>query len=304
MNTVINKILSLSIPNGLITHELEKYKAYAIVGMNTIFICICFTIFALRNVESFVQSDFPYLVFFILVIGSMFAFKHIGSFNLSGNLTSLAIYICSFPLALKTGGLYSHDLVSLVLIPIIAFLLADKRSGLVWMGIITASFVSAYIMTIQNSTIFYRGQTLQFPPEYYLSGLIIILCASSLIVYVFKVGQTALTQELIDQRRMLTEQKEQLVQQQMVILKEQAEKEQARILLKKSNEALEQYAYVVSHDLKQPLRSVTSFNELIYAQLENKGLLDERLKEYFGFVRYEAPYRRCTGICKNRVYRQ
>lgn len=284
MNAIINKILSLSIPTGLITHELEKYRAYAIVGINTIFICICVAIFALKNVESFGQHDFPYIVLFILVIGSILAFKHIGSFNLSGNLTSLAIYICSFPLALKTGGLYSHDLVSLVLIPIIAFLLADKRSGLVWMGIIIMSFISAYVLTIQNSTIFYRGQTLQFPPEYYLSGLIIILCAASLIVYVFKVGQTALTQELMEQKKELIEQKEQLVQQRMVILKEQAEKEEAQILLQKSNLALEQYAYVVSHDLKQPLRSVTSFSELIYVQLENQGLLDEKLKEYFGFV--------------------
>jgi len=284
MNTLIDKILSLSIPTGLITHEQEKYRAYTIVGMNFLFAAICLLITVLINLEIIGESDFPYTILLALVIGSILAFKNIGSFILSGNLTTLAIYVCSFPLALKTGGLYSHDLITLLLIPIVAFLLADKLSGWVWVGIITLSILTCYTLAVQDSTVFYRGQTLLFPPEYYLIGLVTLLFASCFTVYIFKIGQLALTKELISQKKKLISQKEQLVKQSKIILKEQAEKEEAQVLLKKSNLALEQYAYVVSHDLKQPLRSVTSFSELILAQLENKGMMDDKLKEYFGFV--------------------
>jgi PAS domain S-box-containing protein len=52
--------------------------------------------------------------------------------------------------------------------------------------------------------------------------------------------------------------------------------------VKKINDELEQFAYVASHDLQEPLRMVTSF----LTQLEKKygGQLDERGKEYIHFA--------------------
>jgi len=52
--------------------------------------------------------------------------------------------------------------------------------------------------------------------------------------------------------------------------------------LKRSNAELEQFAYVVSHDLRQPLRMITSYLGLIEQQLA--GAVDDELKTFFDYA--------------------
>jgi light-regulated signal transduction histidine kinase (bacteriophytochrome) len=64
---------------------------------------------------------------------------------------------------------------------------------------------------------------------------------------------------------------------------EQADKlEKQAEELRRSNESLEQYAYVISHDLQEPLRMVSAYSELI---AENyKGKLDANADKYIEFA--------------------
>jgi len=64
--------------------------------------------------------------------------------------------------------------------------------------------------------------------------------------------------------------------------------------LEKSNHNLEQFAYIASHDLQEPLRKIRTFSELLHETLPN---LDEQSKAYFDKIDLSA--KRMSGLIKD-----
>lgn len=72
-----------------------------------------------------------------------------------------------------------------------------------------------------------------------------------------------------------------------VTKEKEAEQQEIRARqLEVRNQELEQFAYVASHDLKEPLRTVKSFSEIIKQRYEDR--LDEDANKYLGFISQAA----------------
>lgn len=67
--------------------------------------------------------------------------------------------------------------------------------------------------------------------------------------------------------------------------------EQAIQELQRSNQELEQFAYIASHDLREPLRKIQSFAELLQDDLSTK--LDQDQSRYFGYIMSGAQRMQC-----------
>jgi signal transduction histidine kinase len=69
---------------------------------------------------------------------------------------------------------------------------------------------------------------------------------------------------------------------QALLLERNSQIERQNEQLRKANEELQQFAYISSHDLKEPLRMVGSFAQVIERQYADK--LGEESKQYFHFI--------------------
>ncbi len=88
--------------------------------------------------------------------------------------------------------------------------------------------------------------------------------------------------EILDLATDIEAMRQRIVQELRQVEAAQAELHERNEDLRRSNQELEQFAYVASHDLQEPLRKVTSFVQLLQQRYE--GQLDERADQYIGFA--------------------
>lgn len=88
--------------------------------------------------------------------------------------------------------------------------------------------------------------------------------------------------ELKLQNMQIEQQSARLIEVNKSLNREIIEKESVQQQLLNSNEELERFAYVASHDLKEPLRTIGSFTQILQKQLEPQA--PPETKEYFHFV--------------------
>lgn len=112
--------------------------------------------------------------------------------------------------------------------------------------------------------------------------LLIILCiiAAGFLFYWFRVHSIKVQKKKLQQ--LVDEQTMQLKKSAIEEHKAREDAEEFNQLLQKKNKELEQFVYIASHDLQEPLRTTTSFIELLQRRYQNE--LDENAKKYFDFI--------------------
>jgi len=110
--------------------------------------------------------------------------------------------------------------------------------------------------------------------------VILSLMAAGILFYWFRVHSIKVQKQKLQQ--LVAEQTMQLKQSAIEEHKARKDAEEFNQLLQKKNEELEQFVYIASHDLQEPLRTTTSFIELLKKKYQNE--LDENANKYFDFI--------------------
>ncbi|MDB5280212.1 MAG: hypothetical protein JWR61_5167 [Ferruginibacter sp.] len=109
-----------------------------------------------------------------------------------------------------------------------------------------------------------------------LAGII----SAGVAFYNFRIN--VIKNQKIKLQQQVNEQTHQLIQSTNEEQKARKEAEQAIKEMEQKNKELEQFVYIASHDLQEPLRTTTSFVEILQRQYQGK--LDEKADKYFNFI--------------------
>lgn len=226
-------------------------------------------------------TDLPFAgvslcLFFILLI-----FKQTGSFFICGNLMCFTAALGLGRQALKTGGVASPDYISLIIIPLFAFLVIGKRSGFWWGVVIFIYGCVLYSLGIQG--LIPNMKSVPLGLDFYLIAQIgVMICVVS-ITYLAHEGQQMLITALEEKNKTLEAQQITIAEQKEQ-LRQAKELERVKAALLESNKSLQSFASAVSHDLKQPLINIQSFSEILKDCLKKEEHLDGMIKESLEYI--------------------
>jgi len=223
-----------------------------------------------------VTSDFPLWTVFFICITLFLIFRFTHSLLITGHLFIACLFLVYVSMALNTGGIYSEDVHGLHSILLIAFVVLGRKGGIIW-AIPSLIWIGIITYVSQQDPQYFSVQRVQFNLEYYVMVTVVNLLLVVGGFYFLLTQYKKLTNKLTNKRIDL-EQNIEAYKVQTKLL------EKTQVALQKSNGELERYAYAASHDLKQPLRNIASFSNLMDRRLQKEYADDKDLNGYLGII--------------------
>ena len=247
------------------------YRVVAFICLN-LFFCIS-ALFMDIVVRLLNLDNGPNLLLtFFIFLTILFVTKKIGNLILSGNLLALISFLVLATSVPGSGGLYSDNLIWMIVSPLIALLFTNKKSGFTWL-ILLLSFIEFQYYQFDNV-----NRSSSFKPTdstYYFVSFFLLFIFVYGIITIFEKGQELIIRELKEQKILLETQKQEILQKNFEL-----KAIEERLLL--SNKELEHFAFVASHDMKEPLRMIGMYTQLTRKKLN--GQLESSTLEYMNYV--------------------
>lgn len=264
-------------PNGLDEDKYPVRYRRAVMMIELHLYLVAFLIIMLVLTWTVVpeNKDVPLIWALVILLASLALFKTSKSLIVIGNFLTAGWFAILVPAVLETGGLYSDNMLWLALTPAIAVLFAERRWGFFWAGVLVLFSLTLLFLHWDGDAAF-KEQLMQFTPQYYFLSFTLFFAVLLGVVYIFEAGQDLII-------KALQKQKELLQLQQVQIARQLDELREAQRKIEETNKQLEQFAYAASHDLKEPLRMIGMYTQLIERQLDAQ--LDEETREFMHYVR-------------------
>ncbi len=235
--------------------QYTKAKLLTLIG-------IIATILSLITIVAYAAVGF-YDGIAIVVLPTISSFVYLALIRFSGNLTLCANYLIISFLSIITlftflsNGIYSPYIIWMVAVPVSAYLLSGKRFGdVVLMITLSVILILAGLKYFEVAL-----------PEMLLGDWFSYLTFLSLMLFLsFIIFLVNWHLKIVGQH-----------QNELSDLNEK---------LRVSNEELERFAYIASHDMKTPIRNIISFLNLI--ERRSKTELSAEIQEYIAYASNSA----------------
>jgi len=236
--------------------SLESLKIGHAIALSIAILCW------ILNHFSIVNHDFPSLFAIVACIISYLAIHVCKSTILCKNIFCLLLFIPIFLSSLNTGGIYSIDFIGLIAIPITAIILMNNKWGAFWTFIIVLAGIYSFRLEYL-ATESYLNQLERFDLSYFMTASIFFL--------VVTVGLVMLMKHQIFKKQEALELKDSR-------LSDMSEK------LERSRKHQEDLFMRANHDIKQPLRNIKSFAQLLSKNLKNEPNLSKENLEFLNYI--------------------
>jgi signal transduction histidine kinase len=277
---------SFFIPKQHINSPVDYRKSLILTWSHILLYVIVIGTLSIGN--SILETTLTHLYFWIILLVipfSFFMFKKWGNLTFSGNFVASTWYLIVTSQITSTGGVFSDNIMWLVGVPFMAFLVLDKRWGLFWMILMYGTFVCVFIYGKSHPEI---NKFVDNDDYFFLSYSALSFVFFGFL-FIFEKSQSTVLKELAEKNRLLETQNILLENQNLLLVEQKKEiSTQTEALklkdekLSKSNHELQNFAYAASHDLKEPLRMIGMYTQLLQKRI--KSTLDERSVEYMFYM--------------------
>ncbi len=261
-----NKFIDFFIRDTTILSFEEKYKVRTILWMSLITIAFSLVMIICQVFGYFEGENALELLAFCLTVFVLMKFQRNLDFAFYFFLLGGAVILIMN--IIDTGLIYSYNQKWFIVFLLFVSFALPK---------ITYHFL-LFTIAFQFYAYFKSETNLNFTAskEEYLLENIAFLIIGSVSITIFR-------RIHLKQNSRIDEQKNKLLSQQTVLIKNNNLLKQKSSALRESNQELERFAHIASHDLKTPLINMISFSNLLEKELE--GYPNEQAHRYLKFIK-------------------
>lgn len=280
MKKITSILLLHSFSQTLKEDDLLSQQRFRVFRLTTLF---CLLIFSLALYQIFLAHFSRLLLTWIMT--TLFAGIFFNYFVLTIHQKAKAAYITLLILIFMvlhavtyaSGGIRNSGMFYLAAVILIAYMLLGKKGGQIMAGVSIVHVVYFYFVSTYTDWVDYSiigDGAAMIDLDYLITAVLSILLLTAQATYIEK-SKNAIINDIQLKR-------DELAIKNAALLNTQKDLEIKNKELEQKNKELEQFAFISSHDLQEPLRTISDFVGLLRKRYVGK--LDEKADQYLAFI--------------------